>query len=587
MTAHRALAAPRAGGRRGLRAIAGAALAGLIATMLSLVAPVAANAANIDEFDPGYLISDDLFYDGGAMSESQIQSFLNGKLGSCSNSNCLKSYKQTTSSRAATPRCAAYAGAASEPAARIIFKVQQACGISAKVLLVMLQKEQGLITNKGPSADKLKIAMGYGCPDTAACDSLYFGFMNQVYSAAAQFQRYRQSPGGFRHQVGVPMNLYYHPNSVYASPPKCGTLRVTIKNDATAGLYNYTPYTPNAAALANPYGTGDSCSSYGNRNFFVFYSDWFGSPAGKLPTSVAKSRLAGDDRYKTSAAVSASAYPDPSTVTTVFVASGENFPDGLSAAPAAAIAGAPLLLTKKGSLPGAIKNELLRLDPDRIIVVGGTPSVSKTVENQLREIAAVTRLAGDDRYATSRAIARYAFPDGAPEVFIAIGNNFPDALAASAAAGFREIPVILVPHKASSADSATRQLIAQLGATRVYVAGNTSAIKNSYLDSLKSGTQVTGFTRLGGSSRYQTAAAINTQFFTEPTAAYLVSGKKFPDALSVAAVAGVQGAALHLSPGNCLPGGAVAHMTLTGVEKLVFVGSSATLGSGAWGYKPC
>jgi hypothetical protein len=55
---------------------------------------------------------------------------------------------------------------------------------------------------------------------------------------------------------------------------------VFIENQATAGLYNYTPYTPNDAALNNMYGTGDACSSYGNRNFWRIYTDWFGNPNG-------------------------------------------------------------------------------------------------------------------------------------------------------------------------------------------------------------------------------------------------------------------------------------------------------------------
>lgn len=68
--------------------------------------------------------------------------------------------------------------------------------------------------------------------------------------------------------------MLYHPDS-----DRCGGASVTIASAATAALYYYTPYQPNAAALANLYGTGDSCSSYGNRNFWRMYSDWFGDPA--------------------------------------------------------------------------------------------------------------------------------------------------------------------------------------------------------------------------------------------------------------------------------------------------------------------
>src|SRR5690606_17679881 len=135
-------------------------------------------------------ISDSQFFDNAAMTAVQVQSFLQAQIGSCSNSLCLNVYRQTTPSRAADSFCKAYAGASNESAATIIAKVQAACGVSAKALLVTLQKEQGLVTSRAPSSSKLRIAMGYGCPDTAACDSLYYGFFNQVYSAARQLQRY-------------------------------------------------------------------------------------------------------------------------------------------------------------------------------------------------------------------------------------------------------------------------------------------------------------------------------------------------------------------------------------------------------------
>lgn len=54
-----------------------------------------------------------------------------------------------------------------------------------------------------------------------------------------------------------------------------------METAATAALYNYTPYTPNGAALSNMYGTGDRCSEYGNRNFWRIFNDWFGPTIGK------------------------------------------------------------------------------------------------------------------------------------------------------------------------------------------------------------------------------------------------------------------------------------------------------------------
>ena len=534
-------------------------------------------AADRSDFDPGYLISDLQFYDRNGMTESEIQSFLASKSGTCQNSRCLDILRQDTAARTANEQCRSFSSGSNERVSRIIYRVQQACGIAAQVLLVTLQKEQSLVTSTAPTQRAVDYALGYDCPDTAPCNTEYAGIGPQLYSAAWQFQRYRLNPSWYNNQIGTEY-IQYHPNT------SCGTKRVVIRNAATAGLYNYTPYTPNSAAMSNLYGTGDSCSSYGNRNFWRLYTDWFGNPTGQLSSAVSKSRLAGADRYSTSVALAASAYPDPSAVSTVYIAVGTGFADG----PAAAVAGGPLLLTNRSSLPDSVRAEIVRLAPENIIVVGGPSVISGSVVASLEALApTVTRVSGDNRYATARALALLAFPDGADEVFVASGGNFPDALAASAAAGSRGVPVLLVPPGSNSADSATRSVIDQLGATTVVAAGGTTVISTNYLNSLKSGTDVTSLVRRGGADRYKTAASINDYAFPTATAGYLASGVNFPDALAAAAVAGAQNAPLHLSPGSCLPAAAVGHLTLSGVESLTFVGGTSVLTSNAYNYRPC
>ncbi|MFJ3391463.1 hypothetical protein [Leifsonia aquatica] len=260
-----------------------AVLIGTLVAGLFTVAPAAplgvgagpspARAADARLFDPGNIISDALFFDGGSMSASDVQSFLNGKVPSCrSGYTCLKSYTQQTQSRAAVAgRCDAYTSGGTETAATIIAKVGAACGVSEKAILVLLEKEQSLVTDTWPEAGQYRSATGYGCPDTSACDSQYYGFFNQVYNAALQFKRYAATPTSWNHVAGRVNQVRYSPTA------SCGSSAVFIQNQATAGLYNYTPYQPNAAALANLYGTGDACSAYGNRNFWRLYTDWFGS----------------------------------------------------------------------------------------------------------------------------------------------------------------------------------------------------------------------------------------------------------------------------------------------------------------------
>jgi uncharacterized protein with LGFP repeats len=268
----------------GLSAVGSAASAAQVPSQA--VAPAAASAsaiegsivktADLSRFQPGNIISDAAFFNRGTMTEGQIQSFLQSRVPSCQSGYvCLKDWYDTSRTTTADAMCGAYSGGIRERASAIIYKVAQACGINPQVLIVMLQKEQGLVTHTWPSDWRYTIAMGQGCPDTAACDTRYYGFFNQVYGAAWQLKRYANPSGTSAYFTwfapGKTWNVRWHPNE------SCGSSPVYIQNQATANLYYYTPYQPNAAALRAGYGEGDGCSAYGNRNFYQYYTDWFGS----------------------------------------------------------------------------------------------------------------------------------------------------------------------------------------------------------------------------------------------------------------------------------------------------------------------
>lgn len=227
-----------------------------------------------ERFNPGRILPDNKVFTKQGMSAEQIQVFLNSMGVECrSGYVCLKDYRETTYDRAANVICSEYKGASNERVADIIYKVSQACNISAEVLIVMLQKEQGLVTHTWPSQSRYNIAMGYACPDTAPCDSLYFGFYNQTYNAARQLVRYSNPTGTSNFFTWYPVNrtsvIRWHPKS------SCGGTNVFIENQATASFYYYTPYQPNTAALVAYSGTGDACSAYGNRNLWRLYNQWF------------------------------------------------------------------------------------------------------------------------------------------------------------------------------------------------------------------------------------------------------------------------------------------------------------------------
>lgn len=578
----------------------GRALAVLAALSLALIAVVGTQAIQSQQpasatlsgsnFDPGYIISDYEFFDSTAMSQTDIQNFLDAQ---CPSKKCIGhiNFTSTTMTPGTTSDSnsycpSTYTGAATESAASIIYKVEQACDISAKVILVTLQKEQGLITKQNPSNGALQAAMGYGCPDTAPCNTASLGFFRQIYDAAWQFQEYSVNrPHSTTKPLGV-NKIQYSPNT------KCGTETVNIRNEATRGLYIYTPYVPNAAALANLSGVGDSCSSYGNRNFWVYYNTWFGSSTTTVPPSVTSvTRDAGSDRFATSVAVSQAGFAPG--VPVVYIANGLNYPDALAAGPAAAKQGGPLLLVEPHSIPATVLTELKRLQPQKIVVVGGTPSVDNTVFSKLAALvpaaspANITRIGGADRYATSRDLVSFAFGTSAPKAFIATGLNFADALAASAAAGTEGAPIILVDGKSSAPDAATTSLLGTLGTTKLVFVGSTPSISASMATGLSNLPGITSTVRYGGTDRYATSYLLNEGEFTAATSVYLATGTNYPDALAGAALAGAQHAPLYIVHPTCIPSHVLSDFLTLAPTSMVMLGGLPSLSAAVGNFVGC
>ncbi len=239
-------------------------------------------AADMSKFDPGNIISDAVMSNKNALSVQQIQSFLDSK-NTCNNSNTyMASWYPHLSYNIQDGKfvCLAKESFNGESAAQIVWKAAQDYDINPQVLIVLLEKEQGLITDTWPNSVQYRSATGYGCPDTAPCDTQYYGLKNQVRLAASMFRTVLN--GGWSNYPVGHTYVQYHPNTW------CGGSVVNIKNRATSALYRYTPYQPNASALAAGYGTGDECGAYGNRNFWALFTDWFGNPVSGIFIDIAK-----------------------------------------------------------------------------------------------------------------------------------------------------------------------------------------------------------------------------------------------------------------------------------------------------------
>jgi hypothetical protein len=292
-------------------AVGGVLSFGLFVAVISLL-PGRTLALSASNFNAGRIIDVGVFTNANSMSVDQIQSFLNAEVPTCDTSGsqsftapngqvmthaqwgaeydsanstnigaapyvCLENYIENPSTGQNNLQNPSASIPGGESAAWIIYNAAQANNINPQVLLTTLQKEQGLITDNWPWTNEYTEAMGFNCPDSGGCSG-FAGFYQQVTAAAAQYRNYLNNPNDFNYVVG---------NNSIAYAPGCSGSTVNIQNQATAALYDYTPYQPNSNVLANTNPTGSSsgpggavsgsCNAYGNRNFWWYFNTWFGT----------------------------------------------------------------------------------------------------------------------------------------------------------------------------------------------------------------------------------------------------------------------------------------------------------------------
>jgi len=286
-------------------------------------------------------------------------------------------------------------------------------------------------------------------------------------------------------------------------------------------------------------------------------------------------RLAGADRYATAAAVSAATYSPGAPV--AYVATGENYPDALAGGPVAALNGAPLLLVRAGSIPPPIAAELDRLDPRRIVVLGGPGVVSDAVLAALGAYTTggVTRLAGADRYATAASISAATFSPGVPAVIVATGENYPDALAGGPVAAAWDGPVLLV--RGGSIPPAVAAELDRLDPGRIIILGGSAVVSDAVAVGLGPYASI-GVFRYSGADRYATAASASAQTFGANVAvAYVATGQNYPDALAGGPGAGRDGGPLLLVRHGSVPPSVAAELTRLKPGRIVVLGGSGVV----------
>ncbi|PKQ37445.1 MAG: hypothetical protein CVT59_07410 [Actinobacteria bacterium HGW-Actinobacteria-1] len=253
------------------------------------------------------------------------------------------------------------------------------------------------------------------------------------------------------------------------------------------------------------------------------------------------SRIQGADRYATAIAISQKAFTG--TAPAVVLASGEAYPDALCGSALAGAEDGSLLLTAKASLPSAVETELKRLAPARVYIMGSTAAISADVEARVRTVlpsAVTTRLAGTDRYETSRKVADKVYALKAPtKAVVANAFAWPDAASVSALAYAKHYPILF--SRPSELGTDTAGYLSAHKPTGLVV-GSETVVPASVFTEVQTLTAKTP-TRLAGANRYATAAAVaryslNALEGFSSSEVYITTGLNYPDALAGGVIAG-------------------------------------------------
>lgn len=271
-------------------------------------------AAPVVGFVPGEIIDNPVFTNYTSMTASQIQAFLNSKVTNCDTQGTQPATEygrpDLTHAQYAAAQNPAWPGppyaclkdysVGGVSAAQIIYNIAQQYEINPQVLIVLLQKEQALVTDTWPLSWQYQSATGYGCPDTSGCDTNYYGLVPQLTWAATLYHTVVTGNQNWSNPYGSG-TVWYSPftlgsNNIYYNPiASCGFSSVNIVNSATQALYDYTGYQPNSYALNG--GTSSAypqCGAFGNLNFYNYFTNWFGSTKFPQPVGASLYRKSSD-----------------------------------------------------------------------------------------------------------------------------------------------------------------------------------------------------------------------------------------------------------------------------------------------------
>lgn len=329
------------------------------------------------------------------------------------------------------------------------------------------------------------------------------------------------------------------------------------------------------------------------RTIEVMFSRWDGNAQRVIgfdlsyyqPYCDSVARISGADRYEVAAQVANNHFYHAETV---YIANGLAYADALAGGPIAGrvrtqwseagtelVASGPLLLTQAGSLPAVTRQALVNMEPTRVVILGGTASVSPAVESQLRNLGyEVERWAGADRYQVATSISQANFDNESYGAAVITSGLAPaDALAAAPVASKGYAPLFLV--RQNSIPSEVIAEIERIRIREVLIVGGTGSVSSSVENELKAmGLNVV---RVDGASRYEVAANIARDWYTDAETVYVANGLAYADALAAAPLAGLEHGPVLLVAQNSVPAATAEALQVINPRQIIVLGGTGSV----------
>ncbi|TLS38490.1 cell wall-binding repeat-containing protein [Pseudalkalibacillus caeni] len=281
-------------------------------------------------------------------------------------------------------------------------------------------------------------------------------------------------------------------------------------------------------------------------------------------------RFDGKDRFEVAVNVSKRGWPKAENVIIVNYLA---FADALAASPLAYKLNAPILLTHPNKLTGATKDEIKRLSPSKVSIIGGPGSVSGTVEKELKDLGVSTeRITGEDRFEVAHNIAKKLGQTST--VTLANGLKFPDALAIAPYAARKGYPILLT--RENDLPAVTKKDITGKG--KVIIVGGRGSVSDSIAN------QFSNKIRIDGKDRFEVSANVISTLNLSVDKAYISTGLSFADALTGSVMAAKDNAALLLTSPNRLSSQTEQIIMEEDIEKFSFLGGNASISDSVASY---